>query len=145
MNFVYIIKGINDKNKTKFYIGYTNNLQRRIKQHNQIISGGAKATKGYKWEYYAIITNFRSHIEGLQLEWRLKHSTKKTGIINRLNSFLNYIDINKKGSPKSDKMKKKLIIYINNNNNLIKPINSIIININITNIIIEHLINGCYN
>ena len=50
-NFVYIIKGTNDNNKTKFYIGFTNNLYRRIKQHNREIKGGAKATYGYKWKY----------------------------------------------------------------------------------------------
>ena len=50
-NFVYIIKGINNNNKTKYYIGYTNNPCRRIRQHNCELVGGAKATKGYKWEY----------------------------------------------------------------------------------------------
>ena len=45
-NFVYIIRGINDKNKIKYYIGYTNNPIRRIRQHNCELVGGAKATKG---------------------------------------------------------------------------------------------------
>ena len=92
-NFVYIIKGINNQNKTKYYIGYTNNPCRRIRQHNCELVGGAKATKGYKWEYCGLITNFRDNIEGLQIEWRLKHSSKIRNITNKINSFIKYIDI----------------------------------------------------
>ena len=116
-HFVYIIKGINNFNitKTKYYIGYTCNINRRIRQHNCEISGGAKATKGYKWEYCGIITNFRDHIEGLQIEWRLKFSTKKTNIIDRINSFLNYVDIYHNASPKSTPFDKKLLFYLNDN------------------------------
>lgn len=112
-NFVYIIKGLNDNNKTKYYIGYTNNPERRIRQHNCDLVGGAKATKGYKWEYCCIITNFRDNIEGLQIEWRLKHSTKKTNIINKINSFIEYINLNLKASPKNTPMINKLHFYIN--------------------------------
>ncbi len=107
-NFVYIIKGINSNNKTKYYIGYTNNPERRIRQHNCELVGGAKATKGYKWKYCCIITNFRDNIEGLQIEWRLKHSTKKTNIINKINSFIQYINLNLKASPNNTPMINKL-------------------------------------
>ena len=145
-NFVYIIKGINDNNKTKYYIGFTNNLYRRIKQHNREIKGGAKATNGYKWIYCTIITNFKDNIEGLQLEWRLKHSTKKIGIINRINSFLSYIDQYNKVSPKANILNKKLLFYIDNtllpiNININKSISVIFINIKLESIIIDHLMN----
>jgi len=145
-NFVYIIKGINSSNKTKYYIGYTVNPQRRIRQHNREIIGGAKATIGYKWEFCAIITNFRDKIEGLQLEWRLKYSTKKKNITHRLNSFFDYIDINQKASPKNSPMKLKPIIYINTNllpsNQLLnKPNNIIIINTSFNHVIIDHITN----
>ena len=103
-NFVYIIKGINTQNKIKYYIGYTNNPCRRIRQHNCELVGGAKATKGYKWEYCGLITNFRDNIEGLQIEWRLKHSTKKTGIVNKINSFIEYVDLHNKASPNNSQM-----------------------------------------
>jgi predicted GIY-YIG superfamily endonuclease len=122
-NFVYIIKGINDNNKTKYYIGYTNNPERRIRQHNCELVGGAKATKGYKWEYCCIISNFRDNIEGLQIEWRLKHSTKKTNIINKINSFIEYINLNLKASPKNIPMIDKLHFYLNLN---LFPISTII-------------------
>ena len=35
------------KNKKKTYVGYTNNLDQRLKKHNS--NKGAKSTKGYKW------------------------------------------------------------------------------------------------
>ena len=48
MYFVYILSEIGG-NRT--YIGYTVNLQRRLRQHNGEIVGGAKATRGRKWEF----------------------------------------------------------------------------------------------
>ncbi len=111
-NFVYIIKGTNTNNKIKYYIGYTNNPTRRIRQHNCELVGGAKATKGYKWEYCGLITNFRDNIEGLQIEWRLKHSTKKTGIINKINSFIQYVDTHLKASPNNTQMIDKYHLII---------------------------------
>ena len=110
--FVYIIKGINTNNKTKFYIGFTNNLYKRIRQHNGELTGGAKATKGYKWSYCAIFANIDTNITGLQIEWRLKYSTKSRNIYKRICSFFQYIDEFKKPSPKSDKLKNKLFFYI---------------------------------
>jgi structure-specific endonuclease subunit SLX1 len=136
-NFVYIIKGTNTNNKIKYYIGYTNNPIRRIRQHNCELVGGAKATKGYKWEYCGLITNFRDNIEGLQIEWRLKHSTKKTGIINKINSFIEYVDLHLKASPKNSQMIDKFYMSLNYNLlpniNIISSVNIIIINKEINN------------
>ena len=49
--FVYLI-GSYRNNKLTTYIGYTNNLEKRIKLHNE--GKGAKFTKGRKWKimYY---------------------------------------------------------------------------------------------
>ena len=45
--YVYMLKTVSGfKNKT--YVGYTNNLESRLKKHNS--NKGAKATKGYKWQ-----------------------------------------------------------------------------------------------
>ena len=136
-NFVYIIKGTNIKNRTKYYIGYTNNPIRRIRQHNCELVGGAKATKGYKWEYCGLITNFRDNIEGYQIEWRLKHSTKKTGIVNKINSFIEYVDLHFKASPNNTQMIDiyHLILDYNllPNTNIIPSVNIQIINKEINN------------
>lgn len=139
-NFVYIIKGININNKTKYYIGYTNNLYRRIRQHNREIVGGAKATNGYKWNYCGIIANIKDDIEGLRIEWRLKHSTKQTNIKNRINSFFTYINTFSKVSPKSNVLDNKLLFYLNFDLLPIKRSSHIIIiNTSFTDIIIDHL------
>ena len=49
--FVYLI-GCYKNNKLTTYVGYTKNLEKRIKLHNE--GRGAKFTKGRKWKimYY---------------------------------------------------------------------------------------------
>lgn len=59
--------------KKRTYIGKTNNLERRLKQHNGILSGGAKATKGRQWDFFAYVTGFETESEVLSFEWWLKH------------------------------------------------------------------------
>ena len=44
--FVYMLKSIEKKPIT--YIGYTNNLEKRVKLHN--LGKGAKFTKGRSWQ-----------------------------------------------------------------------------------------------
>jgi structure-specific endonuclease subunit SLX1 len=97
MHCCYII--YTDEGKT--YNGYTNNISRRIKQHNGILVGGAKYTKNnkndYEWKYLAILTGFIDNNEALSCEWRIKHPTntkirpkKYCGIEGRINT-LNFI------------------------------------------------------
>lgn len=143
MNFVYIIRGIKN-NKIKYYIGYTNNLYTRIRRHNRQLVGGAKSTYGYEWTYCGIISHISSKIEALQIEWRLKHSTKKTNIINRINSFSQYIDTNLKASPNGSRLKHKLFFYLNYDllprNHVINNCNNIIfIKTYFHDIIIDHI------
>ena len=45
--FVYLI-GNCEKSKITTYVGYTNNLKKRIKLHNS--GGGAKFTRGRTWK-----------------------------------------------------------------------------------------------
>lgn len=142
-DFVYIIKGINSNNKIKYYIGYTNNLHRRIKQHNGLLKGGAKATKGYIWSYYCIFTNFRNNIEGLQTEWRLKHVSKNRNIIDKINSFIEYVRCNNKVSPNANIINKKILIYTNID--IIKSYYFIHINVDISEFLLEHLMNKFSN
>ena len=56
--FVYLI-GSYRNNKLTTYVGYTNNLEKRIKLHNE--GKGAKFTKGRKWKimYYEKYNNKR--------------------------------------------------------------------------------------
>jgi predicted GIY-YIG superfamily endonuclease len=85
---------------SRTYNGYTTDTTRRLRQHNQELSGGAKATgrnKNRNWKYGAIITskdpNF-TKIMALQLEWNIKYPTRRVprpkefnGIQGRMNSL----------------------------------------------------------
>ena len=63
--FIYLIL---NKNNTS-YVGYTNNLKKRLKKHNN--SKGAKFTRGKKWIliYYK---QFKSKSEAMKEEYKLK-------------------------------------------------------------------------
>jgi predicted GIY-YIG superfamily endonuclease len=70
----YILSS-NDSSKT--YVGITNNMDRRLRQHNGELVGGAKYTNiGRPWRISAIITGFENHQQVLQFEWALKYMTK---------------------------------------------------------------------
>ena len=72
MNFyVYVIGS--KKKPTKTYVGWTNNLKRRLHKHN--LGTGAKFTRGRKWKIlYTEILNSRR--EAMKREYQLKKNTK---------------------------------------------------------------------
>lgn len=76
--YCYILRTCNPFYSNHTYNGSTNDLNRRLRQHNGELVGGAKAThnKG-PWEFYAIFTGFDTHQETLSCEWRIKHPTGK--------------------------------------------------------------------
>lgn len=94
----YILKSNNPLHNNKTYIGSTNNIKRRIKQHNGILVGGAKATKIMRPnEIICVLTGFPHKIAALKCEWLLKHpngtyknNNKYYGIIGRLKG-INYL------------------------------------------------------
>ena len=64
---------------TRTYVGMTNNLARRIRQHNGLISGGARYTSSNKnniWYYHTIIENFDKH-NALSIEKKIKIYSRK--------------------------------------------------------------------
>lgn len=93
--YCYIIYSTNPEFQNHTYNGSTNNLIRRLRQHNGEIVGGAKATKGKgPWKYLVIWQGFNSHCEALSCEWRIKHPTntykrpsKYNGIKGRIKSL----------------------------------------------------------
>ena len=66
--YVYLIKTL-DGFINKSYVGYTNDLIRRINIHNKNL--GAKSTKGYKWELI-YKKRFYSKNKALSFEYKLK-------------------------------------------------------------------------
>ena len=75
--YVYLIKTVNS-NINKSYVGYTNNLETRLKKHNS--NKGAKSTKGYKWKLI-YKKRFNSKSEAMSYEYFLKKDRKKRSTI----------------------------------------------------------------
>ena len=70
--YVYLIIS-KDKNKTISYVGYTNNINKRIKLHNNGM--GAKFTKGRKWKLI-YSKKFLSKKKAMREEYKLKKNYK---------------------------------------------------------------------
>jgi hypothetical protein len=75
----YIIYLINNTKNNCTYIGITNNPERRLRQHNGLIKGGAKYTTSKKggWEYYGFILGCEKS-EALSIEKKIHILSKKT-------------------------------------------------------------------
>jgi structure-specific endonuclease subunit SLX1 len=78
MSYVYFIESTNGFT----YIGATINLDKRIRQHNKEIKGGAVATSkkvndGEIWTYYCYVENFPSYNEALKFEWKWKFISRQ--------------------------------------------------------------------
>ena len=79
--FVYLL--LSTDNST--YVGATIDLNRRLRQHNKEIKGGAFATgakveKGEIWIRAAHIEGFPDWQSALQFEWRWKQLTRKINV-----------------------------------------------------------------
>ena len=79
--FVYLL--LSSDNST--YVGATVDLERRLRQHNKEIKGGAFATgakvsKGEIWIRAAHVEGFPDWQAALQFEWRWKQLTRKITI-----------------------------------------------------------------
>tara|TARA_Y100000768_G_scaffold35968_1_gene23551 strand:+ start:1279 stop:1530 length:252 start_codon:yes stop_codon:yes gene_type:complete len=77
--YVYLIKSINSK-LIKSYVGYTNNISKRLEKHNT--GKGAKSTKGFKWKLI-YKKKFISKSKAMSYEYKLKKDRKtRNEIIN---------------------------------------------------------------
>ncbi len=86
MWFCYLLYS---ENVNKTYIGITNNLDKRIKQHNQELSGGAKFTKiASDWKYQKTIP-MPDKSTALKTEYIWKQSS---GLEKRLEKYYQIIN-----------------------------------------------------
>ncbi len=77
--YVYCLKAVSSE---ATYVGATTDVNRRLRQHNKEIKGGAKATsvkvnQGDSWERICYVEGFPDWKSALQFEWMWKHLTKK--------------------------------------------------------------------
>ena len=78
MSYVYLLHSTDNST----YVGATVNLERRLRQHNKIIKGGAHATSmkvntGQTWERACYVEGFPDWQAALQFEWRWKQISRK--------------------------------------------------------------------
>ncbi len=76
--YVYFIQSTNGST----YIGATVDIDKRIRQHNKEIKGGATATsikvsQGEAWTYVCYVENFPTWNEALKFEWRWKQISRQ--------------------------------------------------------------------
>ena len=72
MYFVYLLVAKN-RSRTISYVGYTNNINKRLKLHNN--SKGAKFTKGRNWKL-AYYKKYDNKILAMKEEYKLKKNYK---------------------------------------------------------------------
>ena len=75
--FVYIISSLR-KSKLTTYVGYTNNLKKRLKLHNS--GKGAKFTKGNKWRII-YSEKFITKKDAMRREYYIKKNRKFRNLI----------------------------------------------------------------
>tara|TARA_Y100000389_G_scaffold106859_1_gene103842 strand:+ start:29385 stop:29783 length:399 start_codon:yes stop_codon:yes gene_type:complete len=78
MSYVYLLHSTDNST----YVGATIDLERRLRQHNKIIKGGAHATSmkvndGQTWERACYVEGFPDWQAALQFEWRWKQLSRK--------------------------------------------------------------------
>jgi len=78
MSYVYLLVSTNGNT----YVGATVDLDRRLRQHNKEIKGGAHATgikvaQGEVWTRAAHVAGFPDWQAALQFEWRWKQLSRK--------------------------------------------------------------------
>jgi len=78
MFYVYLLESTNKST----YIGATVDLEKRLRQHNKEIKGGAVATsvkvnKGELWTRVCHVEGFPTWNAALQFEWRWKQLSRK--------------------------------------------------------------------
>lgn len=71
---------IHSKQFNRTYVGVTNDLKRRLRQHNGEISGGARSTRACAptWRMVLYLEGFRSKQEALQFEWAWHNASRKS-------------------------------------------------------------------
>lgn len=83
----YVCYCLQSTTTSKTYVGVTNNLTRRLRQHNGELKGGARYTtsSGGPWVLAMLVGPFGTYQHALHFEWHWKHMPprKLTGLKGR--------------------------------------------------------------
>jgi structure-specific endonuclease subunit SLX1 len=72
---VYILQSVSNPRRT--YVGVTNDRVQRLRRHNGLITGGAKATSSDRpWKMVRYLDGFE-YRHALQFEWSMHHPRKR--------------------------------------------------------------------
>jgi structure-specific endonuclease subunit SLX1 len=103
--YVYLLSCVDNPNLT--YVGATVDLDRRLRQHNGEIKGGARRTgmqvkRGDTWERVCHVAGFPDWKNALSFEWAWKYQTrllrgdkKKTSLDRRMLALQNLISLDR--------------------------------------------------
>ena len=114
------------------YIGATVNLERRLRQHNKELVGGAQITSrkvlaGQTWRCYCYVEGFPTWQSCLQFEWRWKQLSRKLSyspIEKRKSALTTLLSLEKstsKAIPYSEWLTPPRIIYPDSSENPNEP------------------------
>lgn len=76
-HYIYLIASVK-KFKVKSYVGYTNNLKKRLHLHN--LGKGAKSTRGRKWKFI-YFKKYLTKEKAMSQEYYLKKDKKKRKLL----------------------------------------------------------------
>lgn len=90
--FCYLLHSGN----TKTYIGATVDPDRRLRQHNGELAGGARRTSGLQWKRALYVGGFPDWTAALQFEWAWKYHGRsgrdRTGLCGKIRALLALLD-----------------------------------------------------
>lgn len=91
--YCYLLKS---QTTNKTYVGYTVNLERRVRQHCGEIVGGAKATRvGRPWKIVGYVTGFPTSRSALQFEWACHQKRRYKCVQGKVKCFAEILALNK--------------------------------------------------
>lgn len=81
----YLLRTLDPAARGRTYIGFTVDPQRRLRQHNGEVKGGARKTsRSRPWEMLGFVHGFRDKVSALKFEWAWQHPTVSLAVRNHI-------------------------------------------------------------